>query len=372
MKYILSARSWVALFAVLLSTSVLNSAEEMKPGPMISEASFPIVSEFIYELEDRLTPQCHSSTIVETESGLVASWFGGTHEKNKDVGIWVSRHIDGKWGKPFEVVNGVQSMDLRYPTWNPVLFQPSIGPLLLFYKVGPDPRTWWGMLTTSEDDGQTWSWPTKLGEHFRIGPLLGPIKNKPIELADGTLIAPTSYEIELEDGTDIWDVHFEISSDGGSTWDLVGPIADPEGLGAIQPSILTYPNGDMQVLCRSRKGVVAQSWSRDGGRNWEPMSATTLPNPNSGTDAVTLADGRQLIVYNHSVRRGEFPANRSVLNVAISDNGIDWEQFLTLERQEGEFSYPSVIQGSDGRVHITYTYLRETVKYVSFDARDIP
>ena len=87
---------------------------------------------------------------------------------------------------------------------------------------------------------------------------------------------------------------------------------------------------------------------------------------------MTLADGRQLIVYNHSVRRGEFPANRSVLNVAISDNGIDWEQFLTLERQEGEFSYPSVIQGSDGRVHITYTYLRETVKYVSFDARDIP
>jgi predicted neuraminidase len=371
MKRPLLPRNLVLLASASLLVPLANLAGEIKLGPMISEADFPIVSEFIYELEGRLTPQCHSSTIIETESGLVAAWFGGTHEKNDDVGIWVSRHVDGKWGTPFEVANGVQSMDLRYPTWNPVLFQPTDGPLMLFYKVGPDPRTWWGMLTVSEDDGETWSWPTKLGEEYRLGPLLGPIKNKPIELADGTIINPSSYEIELEDGTDIWNVHFEISRDGGQSWDVVGPIADPEGLGAIQPSILTYSNGDMQVLCRSRKGVVAQSWSRDGGRNWEPLSATELPNPNSGTDAVTLADGRQLIIYNHSVKRGEFPNNRSILNLAISDDGLDWDPILTLEKQEGEYSYPAIIQGADGMVHMTYTYRRQTVKYVTFDPRDI-
>nr|WP_309027924.1 sialidase family protein [Pelagicoccus enzymogenes] len=325
-------------------------------------------SEFIYELEGRPTPQCHASTIVETPSGLVASWFGGTHEKNPDVGIWVSRHENGEWGEPYEVVNGVQSMDLRYPTWNPVLHQVQDGPLALYYKVGPDPRTWWGMVTYSEDGGKTWSWPEKLGDHYRIGHLLGPIKNKAVVLGDGTLICPSSYEIELEDGTDIWDVHFEVSQDGGKTWDLVGPISDPENLGAIQPSVLTYSNGDLQVLCRSRKGVVAQSWSRDGGRNWEPMSATELPNPNSGTDAVTLADGRQLIVYNHSMKKG---LNRGILNVAVSSDGNEWETVLTLENQDGEYSYPAVIQGSDGRVHITYTYQRKTVKYVSFDASDL-
>jgi len=321
--------------------------------------------ELIYPLDDKPTPQCHASTIVETPTGLVAAWFGGTHERNPDVGIWVSRHDGKAWSRPVEVAHGVQSPEKRYPCWNPVLFRPKSGPLMLFYKVGPSPRAWWGMRTTSTDDGRTWSKPRKLGKDPKIGHLLGPVKNKPIPLADGAILCPSSTE---HDG---WRVHFERSADGGRTWEVIGPIHDGKEFGAIQPTLLTYADGRLQAVCRSTRGVVAQSWSADGGRTWSKMRATPLPNPNAGLDGVTLADGRQLLVYNHTTRGGGFPSGRNLLNVAVSADGKAWEPVLTLERARGEFSYPAVIQGRDGIIHVTYTYLRRSVKHVVLDPTKI-
>src|SRR3954471_12526579 len=100
-------------------------------------------TEFVFEHAP--FPSAHASTIVESRDGLVAAWFGGTAEKNPDVGIWVSRLVGKTWTAPVEVVNGVQNTAVRHPTWNPVLFQPDRGPLWLFYKVGPSPSEWWGM-----------------------------------------------------------------------------------------------------------------------------------------------------------------------------------------------------------------------------------
>ena len=329
--------------------------------------------ELIYPLDNKPTPECHASTIVESPFGLVSAFFAGTHEKNPDVGIRVSRMVDGKWTWPEEVVNGVQNDTLRYPLWNPVLFQPAEGPLLLFYKEGPDPRTWWGMLMTSPDGGKTWSKPEKMGTDEKIGHLLGPVKNKPIQLKDGTIISPTSTEIKLEDGDVDWMVHFEISKDNGKTWEVVGPINDGKEFDAIQPSILTYPNGKMQVLCRTRQNVISQSWSDDHGRTWSKMKATELPNPNSGTDAVTLKDNRQLLIYNHTTKEGEEPKGRNMLNLAISDDGINWKPVMTLENVPAEsgYSYPAIIQTADGLVHITYTYVRQSVKHVVIDPKKL-
>lgn len=240
---------------------------------------------------------------------------------------------------------------------------------MLFYKVGPSPREWWGMLTSSADDGVTWSEPVKLGENEKIGHLLGPVKNKPIQLPGGKIIAPSSTEIEPADGDDLWMVHFEISEDGGNTWRVVGPINDGEEFDAIQPSILTYSDGRMQILCRTRQDVISQSWSEDKGETWSEMTATALPNPSAGTDAVTLEDGRQLLIYNHTTRKGEEPRGRNMLNLAISTDGINWDPAMTLENEPAEngYSYPAIIQTSDGLVHATYTYLRQSVKYVVID-----
>ena len=95
-------------------------------------------TEFVYE--EAPFESCHASTIALTPKGMVAAWFGGTHEKHKDVGIWIARRKEGKWTDPQEVVNGVQHADKRYPCWNPVLYYDEEWGLLLFYKVGPNPR----------------------------------------------------------------------------------------------------------------------------------------------------------------------------------------------------------------------------------------
>jgi predicted neuraminidase len=306
-----------------------------------------VKSEFIYDTAS--FPKCHASTISESKGRLIAAWFGGTDEGRPDVGIWVAGHDGTAWTKPVEVANGIDG-DKRYPCWNPVLFQPAKGPLLLFYKVGPSPSRWWGMLTTSEDGGKTWSAPRRLPD-----PFLGPIKNKPIEWPQGVLLCPSSTENQG------WRVHFERTADLGTSWEMIGPINDGVTFGVIQPSLLTYRDGRLQALCRSKQAKIVESWSSDGGKTWSKLAATALPNPNSGIDGVTLADGRQLLVYNHT-RRG-----RSPLNVAVSDDGVAWRSALTLEAQPGEFSYPAVIQGRDGLVHITYTWNRTRIRHVVVD-----
>ncbi|WP_257668580.1 sialidase family protein [Parapedobacter tibetensis] len=363
-----------AVSLLIMVTIQHTHSQEMNGKYKIPTRSYPgegayLKGELIYPLDDRPTPQCHASTLVEIPTGIVCAFFAGTHERHPDVSIRIARLIDGKWTQPEEAVNGQINDTLRYPCWNPVLFLPKDGPLMLFYKVGPSPQTWWGMVVTSDDNGVTWSAPRKLGEDSKIGHLLGPIKNKPIQLTDGTIINPTSIEYPREGKEQDWRVYFEISKDKGQTWEVVSPINDGVEFDAIQPSILTYADGRMQVICRTRQNVLSQSWSEDQGRSWSKMSALALPNPNSGTDAVTLKDGRQLLVYNHSTKEGEEPKGRNILNLALSTDGINWKPVMTLENEpiEDGYAYPAVIQSTDGLVHITYTYNRRSIKYIVVD-----
>ncbi|HAJ75144.1 MAG TPA: sialidase [Gammaproteobacteria bacterium] len=301
-------------------------------------------------------PSVHASTLVETADSIVAAWFGGTREGAEDVSIWMSRQVGVEWTAPVEVATGVQPDGSRYPCWNPVLFAATDGVLTLFYKVGPSPRLWWGEARTSQDGGITWGEAQRLPEG-----VLGPIKNKPVQLADGSIISPSSTETDERPST--WRIHFERSIDGGRSWSVVRPRAAPIGteVQAIQPSILIHAEGRLQAVGRSRSGRVFETWSEDEGQSWSPVTLMALPNPSSGTDAVTLSDGRHLIVYNHTAR------GRSPLNVAVSQDGLLWEAALVLERDLGEYSYPAVIQTSDGLVHISYTWRRERIRHVVID-----
>jgi predicted neuraminidase len=401
-------------FALVVAGTAAHLAAAAEPTAVLS-------SEFLYEQAPY--PSCHASTIVETREGeLIAAWFGGTAEKNPDVGIWVSRREQGKWTPGVEVANGVQADGTRHPTWNPVLFQPKSGPLMLFYKVGPTPQTWWGMLRTSTDGGRTWSAARRLPEG-----ILGPIKNKPVQLADGTILAGSSAEygkpigeadrwnLFLSVGIGLvlslaitiafsrrvhargtgavalfafgvwilalapvlwtvlktwyqrpsdWMVHFERSADGGETWTATPPLNDGRKLGAIQPSILFHDGiggSKLQAVGRSRQGKVFTLASHDAGKTWTEMSLLKVPNPSAGTDAVTLADGRHLLVAN-PVAKGRTP-----LAVFSSRDGKAWQQVLVLENEPGEYSYPAIIQTSDGHVHVTYTWKRKKIKHAEID-----
>lgn len=368
----------------------LNILAQETPPKDPSNSNSILSANFIYESAP--FPSCHASSIEETANGLIATWFGGTHEKHPDVGIWVSRlpyadhtnttptkttptkttHISGTWSKPVEVANGKGAAPdgKQLPTWNPVLFQPKFGskpqPLVLFYKVGPSPETWWGMMTTSHDQGLSWTEPKRLPDGF-----LGPIKNKPVERSDGAWLCPSSTETEEEPSR--WNVHFEITNDQGNTWTRSPalnqkPLNDGLALQAIQPALLHLGPQHWLAVGRSRQNKIFETESKDDGATWTPLTLGKLPNNNSGLDTVTLLNGKHLMVYNHVAGTpGQWGGKRTPLNVAWSTDGKSWNPWIVLENTPGEFSYPAIIQSRDGLVHITYTWNRKKIKHVVVD-----
>ncbi len=336
----------------VIAGAVLSLSALASCGPRVEaqqEHPAMLLSEFIYT--EAPFPECHASTLAETQDGIVAAWFGGTREKHPDVGIWVARRTDSGWTQPVEVANGVQDDGSREPCWNPVLFQVPQGKLLLFFKVGPSPSSWWGEMISSSDGGKTW------GERRRLpADIAGPIENKPVLTADGALLCGSSTE---DHG---WRVHVERTPDQGATWTRTEALNDGVQVGAIQPTLLRLGPTSWRMLCRSRRGgKVLSAVSSDDGQSWSELKPLDAPNPNSGIDAATLADGRHVLIYNNT------PRGRTPLNVGLSTNSVDWRSVLVLEDEAGEYSYPAVIQAADGKVHLTYTWKRRRIKYVVLD-----
>lgn len=354
------------LYYILHEHCISYPPEQLKARPAKPEtpARFPglIHEEFVYTKAS--FPQCHASTICETPRGLVAAWFGGTKEKDPDVGIWSSYHNGSSWSAPVEWANGAQHSSLRYPTWNPVLVQPTgDAPLMLFFKVGPNPREWWGEVLFSYDAGRSFRDRRRLPEGID-----GPVRSKPHFLPDGTMLCPSSTEHNSD-----WRFHFEVlanfnAPELGTSWHRYEPIDQP--FQVIQPSLLSHPNGHIRALCRSKNERIIQTISKDQGRTWSPLEPSELPNNNSGIEALTLQDGRHLLVYNHvdGGNQRDGWGKRNIIHLAISDDGIHWDASTILESApQGEFSYPAMIQSHDGMVHITYTWNRSRIKHLAID-----
>ena len=264
--------------------------------------------------------------------------------------------MKGAWTAPVEVATGVQPDGTRLPCWNPVLFEMSDSSLALFYKVGPDPRNWWGMVRMSTDGGQTWGDARRLPEG-----ILGPVKNKPVRLADGTIISPSSTE--SNDKPSLWRIHFERSTDAGRTWTIVRPGVVPGGpeLHAIQPSILTYPGGRLQAVGRTRSGQSFETWSDGRRQDVDDAGADDSAEFERRDRRGHAADGRQLLVYNHT------PKGRTPLNVAHLPRRQDLGRGARARKRTRRVFVPGGDQGADGRVHITYTWKRQRVRHVVVD-----
>jgi predicted neuraminidase len=293
---------------------------------------------------------CHASTLVEVEAGkLLAAWFGGRQEGANDVKIWLARFDGTTWSPP-----AVAAEEPGTPCWNPVLFRSRSGALSLWYKAGPNPMSWTAYVRRSTDAGKTWD----KAEPLPAG-LLGPVKNKPIQHGDGAILAGSSVESYRA-----WTCWLERSTDDGKTWKRFGPIAVPgHPYGVIQPTLFERDDKGLVALCRSRGlGSVCRAESADGGETWSAARTTDLPNPNSGIDCVRARGGEVFLVYNHS------KTARTPLNLARSrDEGKTWAVVRTLEEEEGEFSYPAIIQAGDGLLHVSYTWNRRHIKHLTLE-----
>lgn len=301
--------------------------------------------------DDRPFAQCHASTLVQLPNNrFLAAWFGGTHEKHPDVGIWGAERREGCWSPPRLLAKVRQS-----PHWNSVLFSDNTGRVHLFFKVGDEIPQWETWVMTSEDGGQSWSESRELVPGDRGG--RGPVKNKPILLSNGDWLAPAS--IETDNG---WDAFVDRSTDNGLTWqasDLLDRAA-VGGLGIIQPSLWESRPGHVHMLMRSTAGAVFRSDSDDYGHTWRPAYPTALPNNNSGLDLAKLRDGALALVFNPVA--GNWAA-RTPLRLALSfDNGLTWPRTLDLETEPGEYSYPAIIPTAVGMA-ITYTWKRERIAF---------
>lgn len=339
-------RHILAIVAIALLVAACSHNAAMK------EAT--VTKEFVYT--DAPFPQCHASTIVEYPQGqLTVAFFGGSRESADDVCIYLCRKKlgDTQWSEPEKV-----AQDGLHACWNPVLYVTPAGEMLLFYKTGPKVTEWVGHVKHSPDGGYTWSDDSA----FEPG-MMGAVRNKPITLKSGRIVSGSSEEFDPdENGFRRWAVHFELSDDDGQSWRKVGPVAMDDTVRVIQPTILTRRDGSLLALCRSANGRIARTVSSDDGETWSRIQLTDFPNNNSGIDAVTLPDGRFAMVCNPV---GEDWGARYPLCVFISDDGETWQEVANLDSEpcESGYCYPAIIYGSDGALHITYTWDRKRISY---------
>uniref|UniRef100_A0A061RU72 Bnr asp-box repeat domain-containing protein n=1 Tax=Tetraselmis sp. GSL018 TaxID=582737 RepID=A0A061RU72_9CHLO len=349
---------------------------------------FPGLEKVSLVIDERVRPtrSQHSSSIAEVAPGvLLAAWFGGTWERMGDVGIWTARYMDGRWGPPQQVAwpqEDWRNPGWMAPCWNPVLLHlAGKNETLLMYKVGTNPEVWRGFMMRSYDGGLSWSEPRRMGEN-----IIGPTKGVPYVFDDGTILAGSSDE----DGG--WTVHLELSRDGGETWERYGEELD-YGRGIIQPSIFRTSDGKMQMVMRTRRaGRVAETESDNNGWSWDQVSLDRLQSPNAGLYAITLRDGRVALAHNF----GSDGRNKLALSLSY-DNAGTYETVAMLQEDEqsyprmdecvdprdrdetdrAEYSYPYLLQTSDGMLHVTFTYSyfgsggrctgRENIKHVVID-----
>ena len=370
------------LSLVLLSGFVVPAQQAVSHA---NDRGVSAVMENIYP-PSSVTPECHASTLVALKDGdLLASWFGGAHERAPDVAIYTARFHQSHWSTPIEVARE-RDGDKGLPTWNPVLFHTDDGRLWLYYKSGPSPSTWTATRLVSTDEGKTWSSKERLPEG-----ILGPIRAKPLVLPHGLIVSGSSTE-----GNGGWRVWIERSTDDGKSWTRIGPLLmtaatdssatpwpepdlnSPElrskdkgprtYSGIIQPSVVQLGPKHLRLYARSKtltsRAVAADSY--DGGLTWTAPHFLAVPNNNSGLDAIALKDGRIVMICNWT------PRGRSPLNLAVSTDGEHFRVFATLEQGSGEYSYPAIIQGSDGALEMTWTWHRTTIRHAHLDLSKVP
>ncbi|OYX16067.1 MAG: neuraminidase (sialidase) [Algoriphagus sp. 32-45-6] len=309
--------------------------------------------------------QAHASTVESLGNGnYLVAWFGGSHEKHDDVGIWLAKGDGKTWTEP-RVVAKVRND----PHWNPVLHRDENGKMILFFKVGKEIDHWETWVQYSEDEGETWTQPTELVPGDKGG--RGPVRNHLTILSDGTWLAPASHELNK-----VWNAFVDLSKDQGKTWERTPYFEIDRNLiaeeGIIQPTAWESEPGKIHLLLRSSAGKIARTDSNDGGKTWTPVYLTDLPNNNSAIEVAHLGGEKIALLYNPV--SGNW-GDRNIIELAVSlDNGKTWPIRKTIEETanpDGEFSYPSLTLDGEHLV-FTYTWNRQKVAFGKIKLNGLP
>jgi predicted neuraminidase/peroxiredoxin len=328
-----------------------------QPGPKRVEpdvyGSVAFSSEMVFEKIPG-APAHHCSTITITPRGdLLCLWYGGSYESADDQTLFLARRPKGSrfWETPQAIVHNAQR-----PPGNGVIFVDGRKTVWIIWcrMESPRPRprgTGWDncrlMFRRSEDDGHTWSADQEfLGDDMRAVP-----RNPPLRLANGDLILAVEAYVPGRSGS-----AFFVGHDGGTRWTSAGFAT-----GGNQPATIERGDGSLFALLRHAPRLM-QTESRDGGKTWSKSVPSKIRNPDAGITMTKLTNGHLILVFNDT------DTARTPLSVARSlDEGLTWETPMVLETNPGEYSYPCVIQATDCRIHVSYTFRRYSIKHVEFN-----
>ncbi len=352
------------------------------------------------------TVQNHASNLIALDNGdVLCAWFGGTQEGVPDISVYLSRLARGSstWTEPVRL-----SDDPTRSEQNPVLFEAPDGKLWLIYtaQLSGHQNTSIVRRGISADNGHTW------GPIETLFDKPGTFVRQPIVVAaDGAWLCPV-FLCRVGPG-ERWSGNDDISvvmrsTDNGTTWT---EHEVPGSIGCVHMNIQRLNHGSIVAMDRSLWADNIYLSRSSDGTTWTEPQPIELPNNNSSIQFVALANGHLALVFNNSSaaqsteRRASlyddiedsedsgtlvtqaastrgtafWGAPRAPMTLAIStDGGRTWPISRNLEVGDGycmtnnstdklnrEFSYPSITQSADGKLHIAYTYFRQRIKYVS-------
>ncbi len=334
-------------------------------------------------------PSSHGASLLLLKNGdLLCFWFSGEWEGDGDVGILVSRLAKGatRWAQPIRIDH-----DKTKSYQNPVGFQAPDGRIWLIHTsqdAGQGQANAVVLRVTSDDNGHTWNGPNPLftdpGSFVRQPIVLSP-KNEwilPMYYTPSRGIiagAESNYSVT------------KISADYGKTW---RECRIPNSNGAVHPNVIRLTDSSYVMFFRSRFADWIYKSTSSDGCSWTAPAPTQLPNNNSSVQAALLGNGHLVLAFNNSsasTSGGKAQAApRKPLSVALSeDGGKTWPWIRDIETGDAaitgtvgdpldkkehikgsaaydEYSYPTLVQGTDGDIHLAFTYRREGIKYVRF------
>jgi predicted neuraminidase len=361
-----------------------------------------IKTELIFPLQEQ---HVHSSSIVELPNGdLLSCWFQGSGERTaNDVVVNGARLKKGEieWSKPFLMADTPGQ-----PDCNPMMFLNKNGKLFLIWIVVQANRWETSILkvkTTKDyyDEGApNWQWQDiilmKPGEEFAKcvekqfkentkddlawAEYAYPYEELLIEAAKDPKKRETGWMTRctptiLENGKILLPLYTDgfnfgliaISEDDGATWKCSLPIV---GRGLNQPSLVVRNDGTIDAYLRDdgdAPGKIMISHSEDEGYSWTYAQKSNIPNPGASIEIIELKSGNWILIYNDN------NDDRLSIAAAISDDeGLTWKWKKNLAKiKGGQLSYPSVIQGKDDTIHVTFTYQltgeKKSIKHVAFE-----